>query len=277
MKNNRAKKICFAAVVLVLLVLFLVRPLYLRATALRFGELGWNQGALLNGKFYYTNQKGFYVLDPASRQVRPFSKGSSDSSILVRDDALYYTAYNVLYRYDPINTEETVLFAGTPKEAKPGGTHPLLIRRVVNGDGSLSEERILLQFDRCEGGWLYDLTNKEKLELSYPYQYQRDSVSLSDGTSLTLQPDPLTEKTESFTFPDGTTVSVSLVRGESFQLLWQDKNGSAVLEEADSVSQFCFDGEWLIYATFGHGGHVYVRHIENKSGTYLITKSYRLK
>lgn len=264
-------------IVLVLLVLFLVRPLYLRATAFRFGELGWNQGALLNGKFYYTNQKGFYVLDPASRQARPFSNGSSDSSILVRDDALYYTAYNVLYRYDPISTEETVLFAGKQKEARPGGTHPLLIRRIANDDGSLSEDRILLQFDRCEGGWLYDLTSGEKLELSYPYQSRRDSVPLPDGTSLALQPDPLTEKTDSFTFPNGATVSVSLVRGESFQLFRQDKNGSTVLEEADSVSQLCFDGEWLIYATFGHGGHVYVRHIENKNGTYLITKSYRLK
>ena len=277
MKNNKAKIIILAAGVIVLLGALLIHPLYLRATAFSFGELGWGQGALLNGKFYYTNRRGCYILDPSTRQAEEFDKGSSESSILVQEKVLYYTANHALYCYDTISKEETALFEGKQKEARPGGTHPLEIRRIVNDDGSLSEDRILLQFDRCEGGWLYDLISKEKLELSYPYQYRRDSVPLPDGTSLTLQPDPLTEETESFAFPNGTTVSVSLVRGESFQVLRQDKNGSAVLEEADSVSQFCFDGEWLIYATFGHGGHVYVRHIENKNGTYLITKSYRLK
>ena len=261
---------------LVLLDLFVLFPISQRKKAFDFRGSG-PDGIIFKGKLYYNNPSGTFVYDPLTRKAERFSEQSS-GRFVVWEDFLYYPGTNSLYRYDPAEDKRTCVFAADPPETDLRDPHPLTMEEVLEINGEAVEGLALLEFFRCDNGWLFDLRTGQSEAVEFHYAYGQPQISLSDGRVLTVPPDPIMQKTEQYSYEDGTVITVELDRNsDTFRIRQRKGDTELILENGDIPTAFWFDGEWLFYHMFGHGGRVYERHVEKQNGQYILTEPRQLK
>ena len=262
--------------ILVLLDLLVLYPIAQRKRAFNFQ--GGLSGVVFEGKLYYVNTNGTYVYDPLTRKAKRFSAELNGGRLVVWEDSLYYTGQNSLYRYDPAEEKHTCVFSADAPETDLRNPHPLTMEEVLEINGEAAEGLALLEFFRCNNGWLFDLRSGKSEAVEFTYAYGQTQIALSDGRVLTVPPDPIMQKKESATYDDGTIITVELDRNAgTFDIRLAKGDTVQSLEDGDCPTYFCFDGEWLFYHEFGYGGRVYESHVEKKDGDYILTEPRQIK